>query len=68
MQRKSVILLFLAIITIATVVRTQTATPKVEAPTIGILSGNDERWYFLQRFWRMSFWSYVARSYVNMLE
>jgi gamma-glutamyl-gamma-aminobutyrate hydrolase PuuD len=39
-----------------------------EAPTIGIISGNDERWYWLQRFWRMGYWSYVARSYVNLIE
>jgi hypothetical protein len=45
-----------------------TKQEKKFAPLIGILSGNDERWYYIKRFWRMSFFSYVPRSYVNFIE
>lgn len=41
---------------------------KMEAPVIGIMTVNDERFHTMDKYWAFGFWTYVARSYVNYVQ
>ena len=58
----------LAILVVLLAILTSPTMQKQEAPVIGIMTVNDERFHTMDKFWEFGFHSYFPRSYVNMVQ
>ena len=62
---KTILRLFFVLTLTSVMMSVAAEDKKLEAPLIGIMTVNDERFHTMDKYWAFGFWSYVPRSYIN---